>query len=255
METKLILIEGIPGSGKTTIATKIKEYLEAQNIATALFSEGDVHPADLSWCSYLSIDEFNSIIPKYPQYSEIIKQNTVLENDYAVVAYTKLGLAPSENEVMNFFEEHEVYDGRVPLERFSKIHLQRWRNFADKAVEKKEVSIFECAYFQSQICELMGIHLADSDYISEHLISLIAIVKKLNPVIIYLTQPDIGETIARVAKQRVSPDKEHPDWIDLVIGWVEKSKYGRKHELNGFDGVIRFFEERKKLEFDILNKL
>ena len=255
METKLILVEGIPGSGKTTVAKRIKEFLEAQNIEAALFCEGDVHPADLSWCSYLSIDEYNNIIYRYPQYSEVIKQNTVLEDEYAVVAYTKLGFYPSENELMKYFEDHEVYDGRVPLERFSKIHFQRWGRFADNAAAKNEISIFECAYFQSHICELMGTHVADTDYISDHLISLIETVQKLNPVIIYLTQPDIGQTIARVAKERVSPDKSHSDWIDLVIAWVEKSNFGRMHGLTGFDGAIRFFEDRKSIELDTLCKL
>jgi len=32
MKTKLILVEGILGSGKSTIAKKIKEYLESLNI-------------------------------------------------------------------------------------------------------------------------------------------------------------------------------------------------------------------------------
>lgn len=256
METKLILIEGIPGSGKSTIAKKIREYLESQNIKTALFCEGDVHPSDLAWCSYIPIDEFKNIINKYSQYSQVINEYTVIENDHAVIAYTKLGLSPSENEVMKYFEEHEVYDGRVPLERFAKIHFNRWQNFAERAINKKEISIFECAFFQNHICELMGIHGEGNDYITDHLISLISTVEKLNPIIIYLTQPDVSETIGRVAKERVSADKsKNCDWIDLVIAWVEKSQYGRTQGLNGYDGAIRFFEERKKIELEVIEKL
>ena len=91
METKLILIEGIPGSGKSTIARKTSEYLESQKIRTVLFREGDIHPADLAWCSYIPINEFKDILNKYSQYSQVINDNTVIEDDHAVVAYTKLG--------------------------------------------------------------------------------------------------------------------------------------------------------------------
>ena len=62
MDTKLILVEGIPGSGKSTIANKIREYLESQNIDTTLFNEGDAHPADLAWCSYIPENEYKDII-------------------------------------------------------------------------------------------------------------------------------------------------------------------------------------------------
>ena len=149
---------------------------------------------------------------------------------------------PSENEVMKYFEAHEVYDGRVSLERFSQIHLGRWQKFAESALKENEVNIFECAFLQNHIFELMGICGEGKDYITDHLISLINTVEKLNPVLIYLSQPDVKETIGRVAKERVSPDKSKcSDWIDLVIAWVEKSQYGKVNRLNGYDGAIRFF--------------
>lgn len=256
METKLILIEGIPGSGKSTIAKKISQHLETQNIRTALFCEGDIHPADLAWCSYIPINEYKDIINKHPQYSQVINKNAMIEGDHAVVAYTKLGFSPSENEVMKCFEDYEVYDGRVSLERFSQIHHDRWRKFAGSAVNENVINIFECAFLQNHICELMGIRGEGNDFITKHLISLISTVDKLNPVIIYLDQPDVNKTISRVAKERVSPDKsKYSDWIDLVIAWIEKSLYGKMKGLAGYDGAIEFFIERKMIEMEVIEKL
>ncbi len=51
METKLILIEGIPGSGKSTIAQKTGEYLSARGLKTKVYAEGQLHPVDLAWCA------------------------------------------------------------------------------------------------------------------------------------------------------------------------------------------------------------
>ena len=54
METKLILIEGILGSGKSTIAKKIGQYLESRNIRTALFCDRDIYLQTQTW-SYKAI--------------------------------------------------------------------------------------------------------------------------------------------------------------------------------------------------------
>ena len=80
--------------------------------------------------------------------------------------------------------------------------------------------------------------------------------KDLNPKLIYLVQLDTYETIKRVAEERVSSDKSQwPDWIDRVISYIEDSQYGRKHGLKGFDGVVAFFEARKKIELAVIDKL
>ena len=44
MKTKLILIKGIPVSGKSTIAKNIGEYLSANGIKTKVYTEGQLHP-------------------------------------------------------------------------------------------------------------------------------------------------------------------------------------------------------------------
>ena len=121
---------------------------------------------------------------------------------------------------------------------------------------ENKVSIFECAFLQNHFCELVGIHGVDDEHITRHLRSLIGAVEELNPILIYLTQPDVAETISRGAKERVSTDKDqYSDWIDLVIGWVEKTTYAKTNGLNGYDGVIRFFEKRKNLEMQVIEKL
>lgn len=37
METKLIMVEGIPGSGKSTFAQKIAEFFKNKNVLVNLF--------------------------------------------------------------------------------------------------------------------------------------------------------------------------------------------------------------------------
>lgn len=255
MKNRLILIEGIPGSGKSTIASRIKDYLQNTGIKVKLYSEGDAHPADLAWNACIQIDEYEKLLNDYPKYAEIIRNNTQFEENYAVVAYIKLALGTEESELMNYFEAHEVYDGKVSLNTFKKLHLKRWERFAMN-INDNSIIIFECSYLQNHINELMGFHNKDLEYITDYMIDLIKTVEVLNPRLIYLTQPNVYETIQRVAKERVSPDKNKwEDWIDRVIRYVEASEYGCKHKLKGFEGLVEFFKSRKEIELAVVKKL
>ncbi|WP_017417227.1 zeta toxin family protein [Clostridium tunisiense] len=49
MDNKLILVEGIPGAGKTTTARRIKKRLISEGKNVILYEEGMSHPADMAW--------------------------------------------------------------------------------------------------------------------------------------------------------------------------------------------------------------
>jgi hypothetical protein len=81
-------------------------------------------------------------------------------------------------------------------------------------------------------------------------------VKSLSPILVYLSQPDIKETISRVAKERVSPGGSAGDkWIDRVVAYCENSPFGKRNNIKGFDGAMEFFAVRKRLELKILKQL
>lgn len=256
MKNRLILVEGIPGSGKSTISYKIKEYLESKGIKVKLYSEGDAHPADLGWNACLTIDEYKAVIKNNPEIQEKLMEYTKFEGEYAIIAYTKLGLPMKGSELIKFLETKEVYDGKVTAETFKKLHFQRWKQFEESMGNDDCVAIFECAYLQNHVNELMGWHGKNSKYIEEYMVELIETVKCLNPKLIYLTQPNVDETIKRISAERVSSDKSKwDDWIDLVIRYVESSEYGQSKGLIGYAGAIQFFKNRKKIEEGIIEKL
>ena len=251
MVTKLILLEGIPGSGKTTFARKIAEWYQRKGIAVNLFIEGQSHPADLGWNSCVPVALYESILAKYEPIRLEITKHTVFEGDTAIIAYTQV-----ETNNRDFYKEleaFEVYDGRVSDDVFFKLHYDRWRTFAYNAADKSELNIFECAFLQNHVNELLFWRNADEDIVISHHNKLLDSVKCLSPVLIYLSQTDIVETIQRIAKERVS--ENNGNWIDRCIAYCENSPYGKKHCIKGFDGATEFFAIRKQLEMKILNQL
>lgn len=257
MKNRLILVEGMPGSGKTTISKKIRDYLANKGLEVILYNEGDMHPADMAWNSLLTREEYNNAINENIEYENIIKANSIFEDEYVIVAYTKLGFHKNENKLMNFLEAHEIYDGRVSIEIFKDIHLKRWTKFRELIEEdKNKIVIFECAFLQNHVNELLAVHEKDLDYIRKYLNELIETVSELNPKLIYLTQLSAKETLTRVSRERVSDNKEtYPDWIEMVIQYFENSNYGKHNNINGFDGLVRYFEQRQAIELEVIKSL
>jgi hypothetical protein len=257
MENRLILVEGIPGSGKTTISKKIKKHLTDRGLDVVLYNEGDAHPADMAWNALLSKEEYNKIIEEYKGSEQIIRENSIFEENYVILAYTKLGFHRKQNKLMEFLEAHEIYDGRVSVDIFTEIHLKRWKNFKKEVLhDKNKIVIFECSFLQNHVNELLAIHDKDFNFIKEYLNDLIKTVAELKPKLIYLNQFSIKETIARVAKERVSHNKEvYPHWIDMCIEYFKNSRYGKRNNLNDFDGLIKYFEKRQEIELQVIDSL
>lgn len=149
-------------------------------------------------------------------------------------------------------ESHEVYDNRVPFEVFDMLHRKRWSAFFQQAKEKDELTVFECAFLQNHVSELMLFQLANIETMKQHFNALIKTVMALSPVLVYLSQPNVRETIERVAKQRVY---ENGTWIDGFIHYTENTPYGKLHDIRGFDDTIQSLEIRKATELEIIKSL
>ena len=246
MQTKLILVEGIPGSGKTTIAKMISSYYRDKGANATTYPEGEAHPADLGWIACIPLDQYDELLARYPQFKEDIKANTQIEHGYAMVAY--LWIRDKTKVFHDEMEKYEVYDGRAEWDVFRDLHLARWQVFAKSQIAKEEIAVFECALLQNHINELLFFHSKNEAEITNHLKLLIESVMGLNPVLIYLAQPDVQETIRRVSDERT--DKHgHKDWMERVIGFFEHCPHG---DYKGFSGMVQAFEDRKRIELNVL---
>ena len=71
MATKLIIVEGLPGSGKSTTAQIVYDILKEKGVNAELYCEGNCnHPADFDGVAYFNNKDFN-----------ILKQAHLLSRD------------------------------------------------------------------------------------------------------------------------------------------------------------------------------
>lgn len=188
MKTNLLIVEGLPGSGKSTTAEMIAAELNKKGKKAVCVDEGQEHPAD-----YIDYD----------------------------------------------FPDFETERQKI---------LEKWRSFVAES-DKNTIYVFNCIFLQNPMCETMmrfGMEAAAS----QHYISEIAeIIKPLNPIIIYIDQPDVKEAIDRVLAERGT------DWLNAVIDYHVSQGYGKQNYLSGYEGYIQCLEERKTRELNILQAL
>jgi len=269
MENKLILVEGIPGAGKTTTARKIKDQLMSEGKKVVLYEEGMSHPADMAWNAYLKKEEYAEFLSKCTEMWEttgktISKEELInrievqarKEEDHVILAYTRINFPEVLYwELIGEVAAKEICDGRRSLKEFKEIHIKRWTNFAKKVFSEDTIYIFECAFLQNHIFELLSVYEKSDEEIYVYLRDLLSTVRALNPRIVYIEPKSVEKIIVKAAEERKSPDKSRKDWIDEVIAWVENTNYGKNNNLKGIDGLFSFYKERLRIDKVMLDRL
>lgn len=269
MNSRLILVEGIPGVGKTTTARKIKAKLIEEGKDVILYEEGMSHPADMAWNACLKEEEYNDFIKKCSKMWEVskksiskeelisrIQRQTRIEDNNVILAYTRIDF-PEDCywNLIGDIASKEICDGRKSLDEFRDIHLKRWSKFAEQALLNDNIYIFECAFLQNHIFELLGVYEKSDEEIYLYLKSLLETVKSLSPSIVYIEPSSVEDIIIQAANERKSPDDSRPDWIDEVANWVSNMNFGKSHNLKGIEGVFYFCKERLRIDKVMIEKL
>lgn len=246
---KLIIIEGIPGSGKTTLSKKLSDHLSKSTV-TRYFSEGDKHPVDLSWQAILTKEVYQRLLKDHDNLRAQFVKNSLIEEDQVLLAYTNLGL-DIKSDLYKSLANKEIYSQNTSLTSFKEAHLKRWQAFVESAEDL--CYVFECVLLQNHITQLMLEYEADEETIVSYIKDFIKILEPLNLEIIYLRPRSVDKAIRHVAKLRTPEYQDRQDsWIERVVDYIAKSPYGISHELSGLEGFIEFTKKRQEIELRLL---
>lgn len=237
-----VFIEGIQGMGKSTLVNCIANTIPEIRVCR----EGDYSPVDLAWCAWMSKNDYDEVLKRYAEIRDEIIKNTVQENEKYVVSYTKI-----ITDIPNFhkeLEEYEIYNGRKTLQDIKEIIFSRYRKFSETGC------LFECAFFQNIVEDLILFHVLDDDEIVDFYRELYNYVNQEQFTLLYLYSDKLEENIRVIKKERCD-DLGNELWYQMMLEYLKHSPYGVKHEYNTFEDLINHFRHRQKVEMRIIEEV
>lgn len=233
MNTRLIITEGLPCSGKSTMAR-----LAAELTGGRFYDEGEPHPAECEFCAFIpetAQGEFSA--------QELCALASCGERQDGGLFVQLFGLHDEAllQKALRF-KLYDVLDWDVERP----VMLRRWQSFADSA---QGVSVFNCVLLQNPMCETMMRFDMPAEQSLDYIRSICGIIAPLDPIVIYLRRSDPARDIMAALPERGQ------DWLNGVIAYHCEGGYGRAHSLSGFEGYIAALEERQRRELEILPQL
>lgn len=247
--SKLILVEGIPGSGKSTIAEWVHAELERAGRPCELYLEGNpAHPADYEATAYFTPAAFDDVCRRYPQGADHLHRLVERRDGACFVPYLQAARAGElSGDLLDEVGKNDIYElESVPLHR--RLIAERWRAFTGRALEKEVVTVFECCFLQNPLVVLLGKHNREDDA-REQVHQLADIVRPLKPVVVYLAPADVRATLERARGERPQ------GWVDFVSAYFSEQAWGQAQGVEGYEGMIQFHELRQQLDREILAEL
>ncbi|SDE66431.1 AAA domain-containing protein [Fontibacillus panacisegetis] len=251
MNTKLIIIEGLPGSGKSTIAQLVSEILADRGIEVQLFQEGNLeHPADYDGVSFYRQDEFNQLLSDYKGFKEMLESRTIkCRNDF-LIPYRKIKNefgSDFPDELLQEIFTKDIYE--LPFDQNIKLITERWSSFNNDSVHNNSIHIFECCFIQNPLTIGTVKYNIQKREVINYVLQLEDIIKPLNPLLIYIDQKDIRSTFEKAVDERPK------EWSDGFIDYYTNQGFGKMQGYHGFDGAVQVLQERKNIELEIFNLL
>lgn len=248
--TKLILVEGLPGSGKTTTAVFIANWLQQQGRETAVFLEGNLdHPADFESVACLDAREYASLLARFPAEASFVQSQVIQDGDDHFFHYRALqqNYPDLAEALITSLAQYEIYE--LPVPKYQRLVRQRWQRFAEAAATGNPVYIFECCFLQNPLTKFLGRHDESVSAAESFVLELAAAVRGLRPCLIYLHPGAVRTTLTKIAGERPSA------WLDFVIAYHTQQGHGKAQGWQGFDGLVQFYEMRQAIELALLPQL
>ena len=235
-------IEGLQGSGKSTLVRKLSEKYPELKVIT----EGDYSPIELAWCAKVSKEKYNEILDKYSSLRNDIEQKSHEEDDGVVICYTKV--ITDNHSFYQDMEQYEIYNGRIPFDEFKKTVLARFSKW------NGDNTIFECSLFQNIIEDMILFRVATDSEIMDLYKEIARTLEGKKFHIAYIESVDIPSNIAVIRKER-SDDKGNEMWFPLMMGFFDNSPYAKSKGVSGEEELYKHFKQRQDLELKILSEL
>jgi len=190
---RLIFVEGLPGTGKTTISQWLFNLLQASGKPTVLLLEFDEKsPSNFCHMAGIPKDIFNSL------YTEKIKTVYKETNNFI---YLKIDKCPENiQQELKRWDIGDEFNTLLSLHEYIKCTLEWWQNWVNDN-KNLSVTVLDSAFLQNPINEMIFRKASNAD-VKSYISAIADILVPFSPLCIYLRRNNAEESInfAKAAK-------------------------------------------------------
>ena len=117
---------------------------------------------------------------------------------------------------------------------------RKWKQFAAEQETAENITILDGQFFHGDMSSLLLMGMPEKE-IEDYITGVERIIRKLNPLLIYLDVGDVARSLKRTLALR------DPQWRDLQLNWKMNSPYCRHRGYTGLPGYIQFYRDYQKL--------
>ncbi|MGF7045550.1 energy-coupling factor transporter ATP-binding protein EcfA2 [Paenibacillus sp. DS2015] len=251
MSAQLIIVEGLPGSGKSTGARLIADILQERGKNVVLVEEGDLdHPADYEGVASFTPEEWEELCYTHKDHQMHLCSRAFYEEGNYFLPYRKIqqdepGQLPPLL-LADLFKQ-DIYE--VSLERNMQLISAKWNKFAAAAVSQDKVYVFECCFIQNPVTVSMIKHNREAEESLRYVQLLEKAITPLNPILIYMDQQDYDVTFNKAVAERPV------EWSNGLMDYYTSQGYGQAHGYAGIEGTLKVLYARRQLEEQIMKAL
>lgn len=256
---RLLLVEGIPGSGKSTAARVAARALSRAGARVAVHCEGDPQPADLAWQWWMTAAEFEALCRQHPDAEAELRRCAWIGAAGVALAHTKVDASRCGGQwphVESAMSGREPFNGTVPVATFLDILRARWAEFGASHGEPDapDVVVLDGALLQNTLVELVLFADRDTESIADDLRSIAAAVAAWRPLLLRLVPVDPVGAIDAASRERLDADGR-PAWRDATEAYVADTPWARARGLTAPGALLAYLAHRQALEAELLPRL
>ena len=229
---KIYFIEGIPGSGKTTLSQVVERMLIQKNKVVKRYEEHSCeNPLDVTRKAFLSQTEYTHFLRKCIYLSQgskytsddivaRIKTKTVLANDYAVISYLQPYFADQAiaRELQQLYSK-EICNGCISEKEYMDIVSSMFLRFSKNAKDGY-VYVFDGALFQNILLDMVGFYNCSISVLKHFYSKLFSALTAFEVVIIFLYSENIDALL-----NATNNDRTGMNWLSKFNTWSMKTNW------------------------------